>query len=138
MHGGDAGLGVAVADGRLNGRGAAVPREERGVQIEAGQGRHFEKGFGQYLTIGHDDDEVGLPIGDRLQGLGLSDSRRLEDRQTFALRQAFDLGSGDDLLAAHRLVRLRDEADHAMIRVSEERTQGGQRDVSCAHEGDAQ
>ena len=36
-HGGDAGDGLAVGDGPLDGRGAAIFREQRGVQVDVAE-----------------------------------------------------------------------------------------------------
>ena len=58
-HGGDAGVGFAVGDGPLDGRGAAVLRQQRAVQVdaaEAGQGEHPVR---DDAAVGDDEDGVG-------------------------------------------------------------------------------
>ncbi len=55
---GDACLGVAGRDRRLDGRRAAILRKERGVQIQTGDPRNLEHALRQDLAIGHDDDHV--------------------------------------------------------------------------------
>ncbi len=63
-HGGDAGDGFAVCDGPLNGRGATVFREERGVQVDVAEGRKVEHPLGDDASVADDDDGVGLEGGE--------------------------------------------------------------------------
>ena len=58
-EGGDAGLGVAVDDGPVDGRCAAVLRQEGGVEVEGAEAGHGPHGFGEH-SESHDNLEVGL------------------------------------------------------------------------------
>ena len=55
----DAGLGVARQDGVRDRRGAAMPRQERRVHVDAAVRRQVEHRARQDAPVGGDDDQVG-------------------------------------------------------------------------------
>jgi len=57
---GDAGLGVAVGDGPLDGGSSSVFGKEGGVQVDGFVGGEVDDAGGNVLSVGDDDDEVGL------------------------------------------------------------------------------
>jgi len=88
-HGGDAGDSFPVCDGPLNRRGAAVFRQERGVNVQAAKARQFEQRSGQDLSVSDDDNQVGLKFSERLNKVFAARSFRLKDRKPYARRQDF-------------------------------------------------
>ena len=81
-HGGDAGDGFAVGDGPLNRRGAAIFREQRGVQVDVAERREIEHPLGNDAAVADDDDGVGLEGGELgaefvvgLDAVGLGDGK---------------------------------------------------------------
>ena len=63
-HGGDAGDGFAVCDGPLNRSGAAIFREQRGVQVDVAERREIEHPLRNDAAVADDDDGVGLEGGE--------------------------------------------------------------------------
>ena len=55
-HGGDAGHALAVGDGPLNGRGTAILRQQRAVQVQVAVARQIEHPLGNQAAIGNHDD----------------------------------------------------------------------------------
>ena len=79
-HGGDAGDGLTVGDGPLDGSGAAIFREQRGVQVDVAEWREIEHPLRNDAAVTDDDDGVGLEGGElgaefvvSLDAVGLSD-----------------------------------------------------------------
>ena len=62
LHDGDAGRGLAVEDGTLDRRGAAVRGEQRAVDIEAAVRWEVENGLWENLAVGGDDDQAGREL----------------------------------------------------------------------------
>ena len=59
-----AGDGFAVGDGPLDGRGAAIFREQRGVQVDVAERREIEHPLRDDAAVADDDDGVGLEGGE--------------------------------------------------------------------------
>ncbi len=81
-HGGDAGDGFAVCDGPLDGRGAAIFREQRGVQVDVAERRKIEHPLRNDAAVADDDDGVGFEGGELgaefvvgLDAVGLGDGK---------------------------------------------------------------
>ena len=81
-HGGDAGDGFAVRDRPLNRRGAAIFREQRGVQVDVAEWREIEHPLRNDAAVADDDDGVGLEGGELgaefvvgLDAVGLGDGK---------------------------------------------------------------
>ena len=83
-EGGHAALGIAMDDGPVDGRGTAVLRQERGMEVERAQTRHGPNDLGQHAE-GYHDLQVGLQGAQFLeesrvfQLLGLEDGDALTD-----------------------------------------------------------
>ena len=134
-HDGDAGLAIAIANGGLDGRGAAMTWKERCVDVQAAERWHVEHRTRQNLAVGDDDGDVGT---EGLQFIdGVADFQRLKNAQAGFFGTHFDLWRREHLLAAHGLVRLRDDADDFVLGCVEQPFQGGKADVSGADEEDA-
>ena len=63
-HGGDAGDGFTVRDRPLDGCGAAIFREQRGVQVDVAERREIEHPLRNDAAVADDDDGVGLEGGE--------------------------------------------------------------------------
>ena len=94
-----------------------MPREERSVQIETGEGRNLQHAPGQNLAVSHDDDEVGRERADLRDGFFVSNPRRLQNRNGFSRQFRLDWRRLDALVAADRFVRLGDNTDQFMLPV---------------------
>jgi hypothetical protein len=91
--------------------GAAIFGQKRGVDVETSEARNPEEFGRQNLAIGGDDDHVGRISGDRLVEIGPANLFRLENRQSFALRQFLDRRRANLLASARRSVGLCHNAD---------------------------
>lgn len=134
-HDGDAGLGVALADGGLDGGGAAVAGEDGGVDVEATEAGDIKHGAGEELAVGDDDGDIG---GEGAEfGDGVADFGGLEDGD--AALQGEELGGwgGEDHLAPGGFVGLGDDGDDLVLGGVEEPVEGGEADVAGADEEDA-
>ena len=131
-------LRVAVEDDVGDGRGAAVPGQQRGVHIDAAEARYGQQGGWQDAPIGGDHHEirpVGLQHGCRLGALHLG-GRMGGDAH--GLRSHFDRCGRELAAAACGLVRLADHGDHlAQITTFGEGLQGRDGEGGGAHEDDA-
>src|SRR5579884_2150898 len=90
----DAGARLAVINGPGDGSGAAVFRQERGVDVNAAVRRHSEDIAREDLTVSGDDEEIRL---ERLQGsdaFGCVDALRLKDGNAMFLSDGFHAASG--------------------------------------------
>ncbi len=89
-HGGDAGDGFSVCDRPLDGRCAAVFREQRGVQVDVAERREIEHPLGNDAAVADDDDgvrleggELGAEIVVGLDAVGLGDGEIQFERGFF-------------------------------------------------------
>ena len=112
LHDGDAGECVAVGDGVLDGRGAAVFGQQGEVAVDAPVRRKGEDLLAEELPEGDDDDDVGLPCGDLLEGVGGVDVLGRDDGLDFIFDGVHFAGAGREaLVASGGTVRLRHHAD---------------------------
>ena len=58
LHGGEAGAGLAIRDRPVDGRRAAIFRQQRAVQVDPAEARNRDKPGGDDLPVGDDDDHV--------------------------------------------------------------------------------
>ncbi len=72
LHDGNAGGRVTGLQRTPGGRGAAPARQQRGVDVQAAQGRQLQQLARQDQPIGHDDDDIRLPDGQLPQRCGQS------------------------------------------------------------------
>ncbi len=133
-HDGDAGLGVAVEDGGLDGGGAAPARQEGGVDVDTAVFGQIEHGRAQDLTEGGDNDQVGGPGLQLGQGFGLAQARRLDGGQAQFLCQPFDGRRGEGPTAPGRTIGLGDHTDHGVVLY--QGLQGRQSKIGRTHEDD--
>ena len=58
VHHGDARFVITRRNCRLDGRGAAMPRQKGGVQVQAREPRNLKHGARQDLPVRHHDDDI--------------------------------------------------------------------------------
>src|SRR6266480_4569829 len=136
LHDGDAGLGLPGEEGSLDGCGSAPARQERGVDVDAPQGRQSEDLAWQDQSIGRDDQNLRLPGEKRCARGGARESVRLRERHARGKRRGLYRAGGEFAAAAPGQVRLRQDPDEAVA--GEQRREGGQREFWRAGKGDAQ
>ena len=117
-------------------RGAPVFGQQRNVQIDAALGRHAQHLRRQDTAIGHHHDQFGGQVPDLLLHLFGAQGLRLVDRQIMLQRQLFDRRSGEDLLAAHRLILAGEHAAYLMP-CFQNGSQAGGGNVRRAHKQNA-
>jgi hypothetical protein len=114
----DAGDRLAADDRPLNGRGAAIPRQERGVNVDRAARRRVEHGLRQDLSEGDDDGDVGAERAQPLGPLGVAQARRLEHRQPGRQRGRLDRRRRQPLAAVRGPIRLGDGGNDRMVPVN--------------------
>ncbi len=114
-----------------------VPGQNRRVQVETSNGRHFQKPFWQDLAVCHDHDQIRRKLRDSVQFLGVAYLRRLEDRQTERGGQIFWGWRQQGLRATGWFVRLRHHPDQKCRRRVGKPSQCRQPNLATAHEYDA-
>ncbi len=112
VHHRHAALAIARLDRRLDGRGPAMPRQQRGVEIQARELRHLEQRLRQDLPIRHHHDDIRLKRPHFLQRRRLANLARLEHGQPVFQRERFDRRGLQLHPPARRLIRLRDHRRH--------------------------
>ena len=133
-HDGDAGFGVAVQQGGLDGGRAAPAGQQRGVHVHTAETRQLQHRRAQDLAESGDNDHIGRPGLKLRHGLGLAQALRLDEGQAQLQRQALDRRRGQDAPAPGRAVGL---GDHANDRVNLcQRPHGGDGEVGRTHEDD--
>ncbi|MNY21101.1 hypothetical protein D3C86_1546230 [compost metagenome] len=136
LHGGDPGLGVAVQDGPLDRGGAAIAGQERGVDVDAAEGRQVQDRLRQDLAVGDDHDEVGGQGLERREGLLVAaQALRLVDRDPGFEGSLLDRGHGDLLAAPHRPIGLGEDGLD-VVAGREEGLERGDGERGGAHEDD--
>ena len=134
----DAGLGVAGENRRLDRRGAAVPRQERGVHVHAPQARQPQDLVREDPAEGDDGDRVGPRRLERREQLRVAPHRlRLLDRDAARGRERADRGRPELRVAADGAVGLRDDERHGEASV-DERAERRHGEVGRAEEDDAE
>src|ERR1035437_1395613 len=117
QHGGVAGEGIAYGPGPLEGRGAAVPGQQRSVQVYAAQPRQRQHPGRNQASVGDDDDGVRSE-GFKLRAkLGVvANLFRLRDRQASGQGGLLDGRSSKLLAATHGPVGLRNNQRNLVAR----------------------
>ena len=123
QHDGHAGFPFAADDAPLDRRGAAVGRQQRGMDVQAAQGRDAEDVGRQKAPVsgGHDHVRLqGADVGFELRG---ADLVRLQDRQVPGQGQLLHRRRNQPEVPSLRPVRLADHA-HDRIAVVQQLLQG--------------
>ena len=89
----------AVDDRPGGRRRAAVLRQERVMHVETSLGREFENRFRQNAPVGNHDDDVGLPVPQRLREIPGCESFRRRGRNIPRTRANLSHRRGRSLLA---------------------------------------
>ena len=134
-EGGHAREFLAVDDGPVDGGGAAVLRQQRGVEVEGAQAGHAPDLLGQHAE-GHDHEEVGLPGGEGLQEGGILELEGLQDRDAVGDGIMLDGALVHLEAPAAGLVGHRDHA-HDLVTGLDEGVQGLHGEFGRAHINDA-
>ena len=137
VHDSDPSLSVAGGDGGLNRRRAAMPGQQRCVQIQTSRGRNFQNIFRQDLSVGHDHNHIRCERPNLLNRFSIFDPRRLQDRHLSSGKRLFDRGRFDTLIAPGRFVRLRDDPGELMLSQSQKSSQRRHADFARANKDDA-
>ena len=106
------------------------------MQIDAAVFRRMQKLRRDDAAVGHNDDDVGRQLFDKLIGRAVPQRAGLVDRKTVLNSQLLDRRCGQDLLAAHGLVAAGKDTADLVPGVQ----QGGQAfgsDVRSSHKQDA-
>src|SRR5581483_5944224 len=132
-HGGDAGDALAVRDGPLNGRGAAILRQQRRVHIDDAVLRQIDDRLRNDLPVAHYHHRVGVQLRQLLYYFGAPNSFRLVGLQAEPQRRFFHGGCGHFTAPALRPVRLRVDGEHFMS-AGHQALERGHREGRRAHE----
>ena len=127
---------IARLDGRLDRRGSAPAREERGVQIQAGHPRGLEHGLRQYLAVSHDDNHVRPQRHDLGHGVRRAHPHRLQHRHAALHGELFDRRRPQFQLPPGGFVRLADRGHDFAPRRREQPAKGWHADLARPHEND--
>ena len=114
LEGGDPRLALAVNDGPRDRGRAAIPREQRRVDVDRPARGHVENRLREDLAEGHDDRDVGRVLGEALGPAGITDPGGLEHRDAVLARQRLDGRGLLALPAAGGSIRLRHSGHHAV------------------------
>lgn len=112
-EGGDACLGVAVHDSAVDGRGSAVARQERCVEVEGAEFGHAPHYFGEH-SEGYDNEQVGAQSAQFFHEFGGFKPLGLHQVQAVGKRVVL-YGRLDELVASSGdFVGHRDDAHHVV------------------------
>ena len=81
IHDGNAGNALAVQDRPVDGRGAAILRQKRGVNVDAAVLRQVQDLLRQDLSVGRDHDQLGRKLPQYAECFPVAHFERLIDRQ---------------------------------------------------------
>jgi hypothetical protein len=115
FHDGDAGFWISVEEGPLNGSGAAVLGEERGMDVQEPEWSRVEEVLGQDLAVSHDDGDVRAERTNGLDEGGIAGAFGLVEGQTELKSEGFDGGWLQAEFAAGGAVGLRDNGEDLVI-----------------------
>ena len=135
LHGGNACHFIARDDCPLNRRRTAPARQQRTVHVDAAVRRDIEHRLGQQLAVSHYDDNLGCQFAQTRLLVLIFEGVRLKNRNIMLECECFHRRSGENLLAALRLIRLRVYRADVMSGV-DERLQARHGEVRRAHEYD--
>ncbi len=113
-----------------------MPRQERGVQVQAAERGDLQDGRRENLSIGHNDDGFGISFPDPGDGFLVSNFLRLQQGgHAGGTGGLLDGRLGQCLGAAGRPVRLGDKTAKLVARLGES-MEGGHTDRAGAEEKD--
>jgi hypothetical protein len=116
LHDRHATLGIASGDRALNRRSAAPARQQGSVNVDATETRRLQDRLRKQQPVRGDDHDVGRPALQSLDRRGLTQRRRLLDRQGVPHSALLDRAGRDLLAATGGTIRLRVDGDDAMRR----------------------
>jgi hypothetical protein len=136
-HDCDAGFALPCDDRAVNRRGAAITRQERGMNVEEAEPRQLEQRFRQQLSVRSDDAEIGPKLRQRGQKRGVSQALGLENGQAAGRGARLYRRVNRSLAATSRAIGLGDDGDDQVPR-GEERVEGRHGELGRAEKDDAQ
>ena len=136
VHGRNAGHGIAVEHRPLDGRGAAILRQQRAMDIDRPIGRRCEQIIRQNAAIGHNDENIRLQALEICQRRAVAHLCRLKHREPRRKCDLLDRARLELHAAVFRLVRLCEHTNHIKVFI-EQALQGHGRKIRRAHENDA-
>ncbi|MDB6067140.1 MAG: hypothetical protein JWR26_3348 [Pedosphaera sp.] len=136
FHDGDAGLGLVVEDGPLDGGGAAIFGEDGGVDVEGTEAGQIQNGFGEDLAIRGNGDEVGLELAEFLNEGFVAGAFGLEDGQAGFEGDFFYGRRLQFQVAAFGAVGLGDDGEDGEVGLAQQCFQAGAGERGGAHEDD--
>ena len=135
-HDRDAGRPVAGEDRRLDGRGAPMPREQRGVDVDRAVRRDVEHGARQDPAVGRDDDEVGREPPELVLERRVAHAVGLQHRHVVGDGEPLRFGGDDREPPAPGPIRLADQRDDH-VRTGEQPLEARTREGGRTKENDA-
>ena len=90
FHDGDAGFGVAVGNGPLNRRRAAIFRQQRRMDVQTAMPRQIQNCRRQNLSVSHHNDEVGFQFPQFGDEFFVAGAFGLQHGQAQPQRERFD------------------------------------------------
>ncbi len=133
---GDPRLGLPPQERPVDGGGAPVPGEERGVHVDAAVPGQVQDGPRQDLPVGHHDDALGGSRGQRLHRGGIAKRLRLDRGEAQAERGGLHRRRLEALASAGGTVRLAHHQAHVVPR-RHHPLQGGDGEARRPHEDQA-
>ena len=135
-EGGEPGLGLAVDDGPVDGRRAAVLGQEGGVKVERAQAGHGPDDLGEHAK-GYDYLQIGLPGAQGFQKVFVLQLLGLEQGQAVLLGVLLDGRGLQPVAAPGGLVGHGDDTHH-VVTAFDEAAQGLDGKLRRAHVDDSQ
>ncbi len=111
-HGGDTGERFAVDDGPLDGRGAAIFGQERGVDVDDSVPDEIDDVLRDDLAVTDNDHGVGAERAQMFDAFGAADALGLKDEEAEAERGFLDGRKGELSSPPSRTIGLRDDREH--------------------------
>lgn len=107
------------------------------MDVEAAEARQLEHGGRQDEPVGHDNEQIRLPLPQRSSSLRRGERRRLAEWQMLCQRRLLDGARHDESSTPSRAVGLSEDADERVARACDG-VQGGHREFGRTGECDAQ
>ena len=136
VHRRHAGHRITVEHRPLDGRSAAILRQQRAMHIDCTEGRSGKQLVRQDAAVCHDNENVRLQTLQRCQRRAVTHLFRLKDRQTVCQCNLLDRARLKLHAAVFGLVRLCEHTDHIKMGI-QQTLQGHGREIRRAHEYDA-
>ena len=130
-HGGDAGLRFAVQDAPVDGRGAAVGGQQRGVDVDGAHFRHVQQRLGENLPKGGGDDDIRRERTQAGKPFFIAQTLELIHRHAALHGQLLDRAGGQLVAAPHGAVGLRKDAHDPVTRVQKALLRRARRIPAC-------